>query len=185
MIIINGATSVGGSLYRVAVGPYIPAQDYSVGGFTVVAKFQPTALAAAGAGVRLVLRGPATTGHTCALSNVTISLAANTSGSDLYDSSASPTAVTFNSSASLTMVRDGTYYSDNIAFTIDRTRAILIAFNVASGTQWLPFKVGLSSQYFTHYWRAATAEAATTNRTTGYSAGGGAIPALGELECYS
>lgn len=185
MIIVNGASTGGGITVRNAFGPLTPTQDYSRGGYTIIGKYAPSVLAVGGSGIRLVLNGPVTPGNTCSLAGAYISLAANTAGSDVYDADTTPTAVTFNSLATLSMVRGGVYYSDNISFTIDRTRAILIAFNIASGTQWVPFSSGLPTAQYSYYSKAAVQEADDTNRATGYGGGGGFSPILRALQCYS
>lgn len=162
----------------------IPTSDNNLGGYTIVNKYMPSFLQSAGTGVRLTLRGPLTVGSTCTISNVTISLASNTVGADPYDSAAAPTAVTFRTAASVTLARNGFALSDEISFTIDRSRPILIAYNVAANGV-VPFVTGLGTGVAAAYRRAATTEAATQNRTAGYSGMAASSAFLYRLETYT
>jgi hypothetical protein len=163
-----------------------PTVDYNYAGYTIVTKFMPTFLQSSGTGVRLTLHGPVNAGSAVTVSKVTISPAATASTSDLYDSSTTPTNVTFRSSDSVSLARNGYALSDEITFTIDRSRAILIAYNVSSsGGGMVPIRTGINTSYASSFFRAATAEAGTTNRTTGYSASAGVSAFLFQLETFT
>lgn len=184
-MLINPDTAFSFGRFGVAVGPLAPTIDFAAGGYTIIGKYYPMVLNVGGAGVRLTLKGPVAAGHTCAISKVTISLAANTSSADLFDSSATPTNVTFRGGDTVSLTRNSVHVSDEITFTIDRTRPILIAYNIAAGSQFVSCVSGLSPKGHIAYARAATSQAATANRTAGYAATPGYSPFLHKLECYS
>jgi hypothetical protein len=181
--LINPLTGFSAQRYGVALGPFTAQSDASLGGYTVVNRYRPGALAATGTNIRLTLAGLVAAGHSGTLSNVTISLASKAAGANPYDSATAPTAVTFTGAASVAASCGSLHVSDIIAFTVDGSRAILIACNVAASAH-VSLMSRLSADYIS-YLRAATAEAAGTARSAGYTAAPGTSYALSKLEAFS
>jgi hypothetical protein len=152
-------------------------------GFTIVVKIPNSLISLGSTKCRLHFIGPRSAGNSTVFNNVTISNAAVAAGSDAQDSLAAPVAVTFAGSASLTLLKSHIRMSDEITFTpgASASGAILVAFNVsaspASGTTMAVRQTKFATTPCpTAYTRAATAEAATANRTatyTGVGSGGG------------
>jgi hypothetical protein len=188
--LINAPAAPEAAVFHTAIGPFVAKADNDVSGHTVVAKYSPRILRAGGIGVRLTLQGLVAPGHATTIANVTIGLAANAAGAKPWDTNAPPTAVTFDGSDAVVLTRGSLRLSDPIPFVVDRSRGILIAYNVDSGG-FMSVASGLNSSYHIIYTKAPTAEEGTTaeagtqSKSPGYTAYAGASPYLRTLECYS
>jgi hypothetical protein len=179
------STSFDAAKYSPCIPTLVPTVDHNYAGYTFVTKYMPYFLQSSGTKVRLRLRGPIAPGGTVTLSKVTISLAANATTSDLYDSSATPTNVTFRGADAVSLTRNGYALSDDITFTIDRSRAVLVAYNVSSsGGGIVPFAVQ-KGPYVSTYRLTAVAQAGTANRTSGYLVTSGASVFLYEMDTFT
>ena len=147
--------------------------------YTLINKYQPTALNAAGAYVRLTVIGPLTAGQTCTLSNTYIGKPA-TSG-DAYDFLAgTATRITWDGNNSVTLAAGEVRSSDVVSYTLDDVPT-LICFDAASGS-YVRYRSGLNTSKNTVYFRSSTTEAGTDNKTSGYSPLGGFSYAINVLE---
>lgn len=184
---INPLTQHDTARRQVALGPYAWNSDHLVGGYTYICKFAQPLIAVSGTKIRLTLQGTnhPTSNLTGTISNVTISNASSVAGAKAYDSAASPTAVTFNGgSASVAVSRRSEHVSDDITFEVTGQRPLLIAFNLAASA-YLSLVKTESKLHSVLYFKAATAEAGTTTRATGYSAAAGIGAYIRTLEVFS
>lgn len=148
---INGATSV--------------SNDASRSGYTIVDKYLVGAIIRPASNIQLQVTAGTTAGT---LNDVFIGQVAV--AGNAYDFDGGQVRVTWNGgSSSLSMVGGNTsYFSDEIAFTIDQTKAILVAYNIGL-TSAISRGTGLTTDYLT-YIKAAVQEAGSTVKVTGYSA---------------
>ena len=163
-----------------------------LGGHTVVIKIPNSFVTLGATKCRLHFIGPRGAGNSTVFNNVTISNAAVTTTRDAWDSMSTPVAVTFASSASVTLLRHHRRMSDEITFTpgVSASGAILIAMNVsstpASGTTMALRQTKYpATPWPTAYTKAATAEAGTVNRGASYvgvGSGGGISYSLTRIE---
>lgn len=184
MMLVTPTAATETQVATTAIGPLAITNEVNRGGFTIVSKYLPGVFRSGGDHVRLTLRGPSASGASCAISNITISLVATSAGSNPYDSASTPTAVTFGGGSSLILARNSNYVSDKIAFAIDLTKPVLIAYNIAAGTQATTYAFNLTQQYC-FYVLAAKAEAGSTARTAGYAGRGSSSAFLTSLECFN
>jgi hypothetical protein len=160
-VIIQGDTVAVGSTATIAAN------------FTFVQKILPTKPFLPGTGgqyVRVRLSGPptgsvSTTFSACYIGNPV------TSG-DAYSFDGNQTQVTFNGSGSLVLPPTLHVKSDAIAPTtqIDWTKAVLLAFNVTSGSAYR-FSTGLGTNVIA-YAKTGVSEAATTDKGASYTSPG-------------
>lgn len=151
-----------------------PAISSGWSGFTIVSKYQIGALAVSGNPTRITVKAASSAGGT--LSAIYIGQVA-TSG-NAYNFDGGQVQVLFGGSGSLTLTAGGgPYLSDDIAFSIDQSRAICLAYNV-TGTTTLARLNSLGSNYVSYY-RNAVAQAASTLKSSDYTVAAGAI-----LNCF-
>ena len=180
-MIISPYTGFADGPFQTVLGPIATAADANWANYTVVGKYMPAALAASGSSIRLKLQGPVVAGRTTTINNVYIGLAA-TSG-NAYNFDGGQVAVTFSGSASLTLGTGHVRTSDVITFTIDGSKAVLIAYNLNStAANRLSYKTGLGGNY-TMYRLSGTLQAATTAKNAGYTPTGSASPILSIMDC--
>jgi hypothetical protein len=140
--------------------------------YTVICKIPSSKLLAVGNVVQLSLSGPV---NGATLNNVTIS---NTAASGhAYDADTTPTAVTFESSASVSVVAGGSYVSDPITFPFDITPK-LIAFNLSTSS-YLP--IAYMEDILTYY-LTGVQEADDTTRSSAYTVVGNTLPFVLDLQ---
>jgi hypothetical protein len=179
-MIVSAAAGFRGSGFRTVVGPITNTADVDRSGWTQVSKFLPAALAANGSKIRLTLQGCVAPGHVGTISAVWIGLASSAVGAKAYDFAGAQVQVTFGGLGAVSYGFGTRITSDEINFVIDRTRPVLIAYNLAAAT-FISYVVGLSSDYVS-YGKAAINEAAVAAKAAGYTAVGGASVILANLE---
>lgn len=185
-VIISPLTGFSAQRFNIALGPYRWTSDNLFGGFTFVLKFNQKLITGSGSRIRLVLQGTnhPTSNLTGTINNVTISNASTAAGAKAYDSAASPTAVTFAGGASVALARGSEHVSDEITFEVTPQKALLVAMQFAAGA-YGSYQGGLDPQTHTFFWRASTAEAATTTRTAGYGVVPGILACIKQIEVFS
>lgn len=182
---IGPLTGFHSSQWHTVVGPFRPTSDKLRSSYTQLAKIPINSIKVIGNKVRLTLIGTVEKGHTGTINNVTIgpSLTNATSGK-AWDGSATPTAITFQGSPSLTVSRYSVHVSDEIEFSIDGTKPIIIGFNMAASS-YVSLASSVGGQKCIGYWRAGVQEADDATRSTGYTAVSGEAAFIHTLEVYS
>lgn len=99
---------------------------------------------------------------------------------DAYDFASAPVQLLFGGSASVTLAIGATEVSDWASFVYNKTSPLLIAFYVGTAVDSLRARVALSN--LTGYYRAATNEAGTVNKTAGYTAEAGVLNGINMIE---
>jgi hypothetical protein len=133
-------------------------------GYTVVTKIRRTENQLGGSRIRLVLHGP--NNSSGSLSAVYIGEAATTGYAWSFASSA--TQVTFNGASSVTLNAKDRVTSDQITYDFNPARAHIVAMNVsASSLRRLTAPKG--DRAIVSYYKAATTEAGTTVKSSGYT----------------
>ncbi len=137
---------------------------------TLINRYNAQSILATGNYVRVIMVGPGTPGTTTTVSNTWIGKPA-TSG-DAYDFlSGNPVRVTWDGSNSLTLQAGNIYTSDVIAYSLE-DGPLLIAMDVTSGSV-VRYRSGLLSSAWGVYYKTATTEAGTVDKSAGYTAIGG------------
>lgn len=184
-IFVSPFTGFSSSRFNVALGPYKPTSDHALGGYTILCKFRRSLLRVTGSKVRLTLQGfinPLT--HLSAtLNNVTISTASTATGAKAWDSTTTPTAITFGGSASVTLARDAVRASDEITFEVDGTKPLIIGFNLAASA-YASFSGGLTDEHVL-FRKAAVQEADDATRGASYTVTSGVSAYIKTLEVFS
>jgi hypothetical protein len=166
-MIISPASGFRGRSFRSVVGPLVNTADVDRSSYTYVMKFLPGALAANGSTIRLIVQGPVAAGHIGTLSNTYIGLVSTTTGANAYDFDGSQVAVTFaGGSSSVALTAGQLRTSDEINFSIDRSKAVLIAFNVAASS-FISYTLAVNTNFIA-YAKAAVSQASTTSKDVGY-----------------
>lgn len=137
----------------------------SFSGYTVLTKIRRQENLVGGSRVRVRLRAP--NGADVTLTAVYFGECA-TSG-NAYDFSTTPTQLTFGGSASVTIPAKGIVVSDPIVFDFNAARHHIVAANVSSGTL-RRFSSPAGTRHVLSYYKAATSEAGTAAKSTGYTA---------------
>jgi hypothetical protein len=86
---------------------------------------------------------------------------------DAYDFAATPVQILFSGSGSVSVGAGSTALSDWASFAYDKTSKLVFAWHISSAADAMKRK--LSTSNVTSYFRAATSEAATVNKTAGYT----------------
>jgi hypothetical protein len=181
--IINPYTGFRADRFTTAIGDFPVSADAGYAGYTVIGKYAPTALHATGSSVRLTISGYKGAGISGTLSDVFIGLVSTASGANAYDFDSAPTRITFAGGNSVTLTTGVLKTSDEIAFTIDGAKAVLIAYNVAALSH-ASLKSGLTTKYVM-YRKSGIQQAGTAAKAAGYTANSGVSPFLFRLECAS
>lgn len=153
--------------------------EKALGGYTIITKIPAAYIAQTGSSCRLRLMLPKSAGT---ISNVYIGQAA-TSG-NAYDFDGGQVQVQFNGANGITWAASSATHdilSDDIAFAITATEAVLVAFNVASSTSLmttstLAFSATTGSGIpnynknspIVSYYHASLSEAGSTTKTASY-----------------
>lgn len=162
-IIVPGSAGSGQGPWTQAIGVAVNNDDSGRSSGTILCKYQVGAIGAAGNYVRATLQGPQS--GQSPFNNVSIGLVA-TSG-DAYDC-ASVSALLLGGSASLTLAANQQVVMDDLAFTIDGSRAIIMGYNVGSSAR-LSVRTSMGSS-FVSYFGSGKQQANTANRdSSGYS----------------
>lgn len=148
--------------------------DYnpSIGtGLTVVVRIRPELQLLGGNYVRLQFRGPsALSGVATTVTGVYINEAARASTRDPWDfTNTGTTQVTFNGLGSVTLNPKTSVMSDVVAFSFDASVINLVAFQITAG-QLRRYTNQAGSQSVVSYSLSNALEAATVNKSTGYTA---------------
>lgn len=141
------------------------SNDASRSGYTVVDKYLVGALLRSATTIQLIVESGTAAGTLNDVFIGQVAIAGNA-----YDFDGGQTRVTFNGgSSSLSMLAgNNSYNSDEISFTIDQTKAILIAYNIGTTTS-ISRATGQTADYLT-YIKSAVQEAGSTVKVTGYTA---------------
>lgn len=131
-------------------------------GYTVVTKLQRPINQVGGSRVRLVIRAP--NDANSSVSAVYLGEAA-TSG-HAWSFSSAATQVTFSGQAGLTLAAKGVFMSDPVVFDFNPAVAHLVAMNVTSSSLR---RLTASDTSVISFYKAATAEAGTTTKSSGYT----------------
>lgn len=180
-MLISPASGFHGSGFRTVLGPIASEADVDRSSYTYVAKYLPGALKATGSTVRLVIQGTVASGHVGTVSDVYIGLVSTAAGANAYDFDGNQVRVTFGGLNPVSLTTGSLRTSDEIAFVVDGSKAMLIAYNLAAST-FISYKSGLGTNYVL-YSKPAINQAATTSKATGYLPGGGFSTLLLNLEC--
>jgi hypothetical protein len=183
VILINPLTAFASQRNGVALGPLTNTSDAARGGFTYATKYRAALIKATGSSVRLTLQGFVTAGHTARISNTTIGLAASATGTNPYDTTAAPTAITFGDSNLVDLTRGSFAVSDIISFDITQPRALIIAYDIFTNG-YVSYVAGLDSNYIT-YAMSNVAQAGSQTKYAGYLASSGVSAFLHKLEVIS
>lgn len=132
--------------------------------YTVATKIRNTENKIGGSRYRLQFRAPNASNGS--VSAVYIGLAA-TSG-QAYNFASTPTQVTFGGKTSLTLTAKKTFTSDPIIGDFNPSQAYIVAMNVSSSA--LRRYTGNPARGVTSYYKAATSEAGTVSKASGYTA---------------
>jgi hypothetical protein len=87
---------------------------------------------------------------------------------DAYDFLATPVQILFSGSGSVAVPVNSSVVSDWASFVYDKVTKLVFAWHISSANDSM--KRRLSTSNVTSYLRSATSEAATVNKTTGYTA---------------
>lgn len=151
--------------------------DTTRSGYTIVDKYLPAAFSAVGTTIRLTIQGPAL--GTGTLNAVYIGQAATSGNAWNYDGG--QVQVTFSNSAAVSFIAGQSIVSDQITFTIDKSKAILVAYNVGSSTT-LRKMSSLNTTNFISYVHSALQEAGSTSKTASYTAATGTSYITSQIE---
>jgi hypothetical protein len=182
-MMIDSATAFKAAQFTKCLGPLSLISDNTAAGLTLVARYAPRIIKASGTAVRLNLGGFIAAGHDTTISKVTIGLAPSLATAKPYDTTTTPTNITFRGSDSVALTRGSLHISDQITFTIDGSKAIIIAYNIPAGG-FATYATGLTFSDYGLYWKAG-AEAGTQTKAASYLSTGGLSPFLMSLECIS
>lgn len=134
----------------------------------------PANLQASGNRIRFRLRG-----HTTIATDFTgMTFQHRATSGDNYDMVGTPVAITVEGHAAFTLEANANVWSDWIAFALDETKAVVIAWHLASG--YLRYQSAAGAN-FDYYNKTGASEIATAN-VTGYSALNGRCYVVEEIE---
>ena len=132
--------------------------------YTVVVKIKASENLVGGTKCRLAIRAPNTT--TCAWTAMYFGQAA--SSGNAYDFATTPVQVLFGGLGGLTVQQQKTVMSDPINLEYNPAKAHVLAINVSGTT--LRRLTSTTTRGVVSYYRAATSEASTVSKTSGYTA---------------